>query len=51
MLKIVKNKEQINATVSPWLKKRCTELKVQISQAPLILFSKLYRSLLRNMTI
>lgn len=26
MSKIVKKKEQINATVSPWLKKRCVEL-------------------------
>lgn len=26
MAKIVKRKEQINATVSPWLKKRCTEI-------------------------
>jgi two-component system, sensor histidine kinase PdtaS len=26
MPKIVKNKEQINATVSPWLKKRCAEI-------------------------
>lgn len=26
MAKVVKKKEQINATVSPWLKKRCTEI-------------------------
>ncbi len=26
MTKVVKKKEQINATVSPWLKKRCTEI-------------------------
>jgi hypothetical protein len=26
MVKLRKKKEQINATVSPWLKKRCTEI-------------------------
>ena len=26
MTKVVKKKEQINATVSPWIKKQCLEL-------------------------